>query len=238
MNVIISQPRYLPAINYLHRLYFADKFVFLDNVQRQSRGWENRNKILSSCQAKWLTIPVDSSSRELIMNSKIKGKEWVQGHRNKIWDAYHKYPCYDNSVVEMFYGGIEAVLEKVNYNFADTLIHLLLNTCKIFGFEPKIVRASSFPGTNKITGVNKLVEICNNTNASVYISGPNGRSYGVIEAFKGTGIKVLFNDYKCPEYDQFGHDGFVEWLCFFDSMFNLGVKEVKKWIQGPLDLSY
>lgn len=60
-KLVISQPRYLPVISYLQRLYFADIFVFLDNVQRQPRGVENRNKIIVNGKEKWLSIPVKSS---------------------------------------------------------------------------------------------------------------------------------------------------------------------------------
>ena len=65
---VISQPRYLPALNYLQRLYFADIFVIFDVVQREVRGFENRNKLLLP-KPKWLTIPVSSSGREKIYKS-------------------------------------------------------------------------------------------------------------------------------------------------------------------------
>jgi hypothetical protein len=57
MKIVISQPRYLPTLNYLIRLYFSDCFVLLDNVQRQARGYENRNKLLMP-SAKWLSISI------------------------------------------------------------------------------------------------------------------------------------------------------------------------------------
>ena len=230
MKVIISQPRYLPAVNFLQRLHFADMFVFLDNVQRQARGWENRNKILITCKSKWLTIPIYSSSRELIVNSRISGKKWVKDHQNIIWNAYRRHPYYDGSIVELFYEGIEEVLERQDFRFAETLIHLVLNACQIFGFKPKFTRSSSYPLTNEITGPEKLVKICKVIGASVYISGPNGKEYGIIKAFEHSGIEVFFHDYQYPVYKQFGQDDFVSWLCFFDPLFNLGVEKVKEWV--------
>ena len=87
MKVVISQPRYLPALNYLQRLKHADVFVFLDNVQIQTRGWENRNKILINGKEKWLTIPVSSSKREVVFKAKIAGKDWLWKHKETVKES-------------------------------------------------------------------------------------------------------------------------------------------------------
>ncbi len=233
--VVISQPRYLPVVNYLQRLKNADLFVFLDNVQRQYLGVENRNRILVNGKRKWLTVPVSSSRLELIHRAKIAGSKWVEDHKRKIYEAYKKAPYFDPSYIDRYYEGVYEVLENTDYSYADTLIHLVLNACRIFGFEPNYVRASDL-GVPQIKGVENLFNILRAVNADIYISGSNGREYGVKEFMEERGIRVLFNDYRHPVYKQFNSEEFVPWLCFFDTLFNVGYETCKEYIYAELDL--
>jgi hypothetical protein len=231
MKVIISQPRYLPAINYIQRLYFTDLFIFLDNIQRQARGWENRNKILVKEKEIWLTIPISSSSRELIKNTKIEGKDWVKSHKDKIYNAYSKHPYFDRRIIDAYYNNVEEVIESSRYDFSTVVIYLIQNMCKIFNFYPNVAKASDYCIPDDIKGPLKLVEICKRAHASIYISGVNGREYGVKEAFKDSEIRVLFHNYNYPIYKQYQQNSFIPWLSFFDPLFNLGVDKVNKMIK-------
>jgi len=231
-KVVISQPRYLPALNYLQRLKHADIFVFLDNVQIQRRGWENRNKILLNGKERWLTIPISSGSRCLIKNSVIAGSEWVEKHKRLLKQAYRKSPYFNEDLIEIYYDGIYEILEKTNFNYRDVLIKLVLNACKIFSFEPKIELASKLVDDN-IKGPTKLLEICKRLKASIYVSGPNAKNYGVEETFKGSGIIVKYHRFDYPIYKQFNSKKFIPWLSFFDPLFNLGLDRVKEIIYSP-----
>ncbi len=233
--VVISQPRYLPVVNYLQRLKNADLFVFLDNVQRQYLGVENRNLILVNGKKKWLTIPVSSSRLEVIYKAKIAGSEWIEEHKRKIYEAYKKAPYFEPKYIEQYYEGVEDVLKRTNYSYSETIIHLVLNACRIFGFKPNYVRATEL-GVPQVKGVENLYNILKTVGAEVYISGSNGRAYGVKEFLEKRGIKVLFNDYRHPVYKQFNSEEFVPWLCFFDTLFNVGYEKCKEYIYTELDL--
>ena len=235
-TIIISQPRYLPIVNYIQRLRHADIFVFLDNVQRQARGVENRNKIIINGIPKWLTIPVSSSTRTLIKDAQIDGLKWVSKHKATIYTAYKKAPFFDERFIESYYQDIEKVLLETNFSYTETIIHLILNVCKIFGFTSNIIKATelNIPLTK---GVENLFNITKAAGADIYISGSNGRKYGVKEYFEKREIKVLFNDYVHPVYLQFNTKTFVPWMCFFDTLFNIGYEETKKLIEKPLDLN-
>ncbi|HRY85841.1 MAG TPA: WbqC family protein [Candidatus Omnitrophota bacterium] len=238
MKVVISQPRYLPALNYLQRLCFADLFVFLDTVQRQSRGWENRNQILNGDQAKWLTVPIRSSSRELIKHSIIDHPDWIKEHKLSLVKAYEKHPFFEKKSIDAFYKDAEIVFQNSEGRFGAVITHLLKNACALFGFSPKIILASELPHTFDLShGPAKLADICKEIKATAYISGPNGRAYGVREAFEGSPIKVYFHDFKHPQYRQQGRSGFTPYLAFFDALFNVGFEKTKEWIHDKPVLS-
>ncbi|MDR2646488.1 MAG: WbqC family protein [Holosporaceae bacterium] len=232
--VVISQPRYLPAINYLQRLYCADLFVFLDNVQRQSRGWENRNKILQNNKETWITIPVSSSSREIINKSVIFGTDWVDEHKNIIRQTYIDHPYFSNEALDKCYKDIGSALILSDYNYAKVITHMLLNICSFLGFNPNVALASENSGQST-TGANKLVQIIKNVNGDIYVSGANGKKYDVVRAFSANNIKVMFHNYVYPRYPQYNSMDFHPWMCFFDILFNVGLEKVgqlikKEWI--------
>ena len=58
MRLAIHQPHYLPWLGYLAKWASADVFVFLDTVQYEKNGWQNRNRIKTRDGAHWLTVPV------------------------------------------------------------------------------------------------------------------------------------------------------------------------------------
>ena len=58
MIVAAHQPHYLPWLGYLAKWAAADLFVFLDTVQYEKNGWQNRNRIKTSEGARWLSVPV------------------------------------------------------------------------------------------------------------------------------------------------------------------------------------
>ena len=44
-KVAIMQPTYLPWAGYFGLMMASDIFIFLDNVQCEKRGWQQRNQI-------------------------------------------------------------------------------------------------------------------------------------------------------------------------------------------------
>lgn len=233
MNIIISQPRYLPALNYINRLAKADKFVLLDTVQRQSRGWENRNKLLCNGKAKWLTIPIKSSSRALIYHTRINGSDWIENHKNTVRNYYREAPYFDESIIQTYYSGLKEILKKEDYLFTAAIEQTIMNLESIFDFECSLIKASSLHSNEDDwqTGPEELERIAKLADASTYISGPNAKEYGIEDVF--TDIDVKYHDYNHPVYNQQSKE-FIEYLGFFDAVFNNGVDIVSEWIQEHL----
>lgn len=223
MKAVISQPRYLPALNYLQRLFFADQFVILDVVQRQARGWENRNKLLLP-EPTWLTVPVASSSRSLIVDTTIDGRAWVAEHKKKISQHYGKAPFFNERLLDQAF----ALNEGAN-RYVDVLVALMENACRLLSFEPKLVFASNLLKSDDFAqgGVQILRMLSERVGAKAYVSGPNGRNYGVVDGFSGSGIDVLFHEFQHPVYEQL-NGPFVPYMGYLDALFFCGVE----WLSG------
>jgi len=223
MKVIISQPRYLPVISYLQRLAFADRFILFDVVKRQYAGWENRNKLLLP-DPKWLTIPISSSRMEMIKNTDIRDATWIDEHKRRIAHNYAKHPYFDPSFIDKYYEGVREIIEGGNRKFVDIIERTLFNLGDMFGFSPRIVRASQIENDRirNARGPHKLLEIARAVGAGTYVSGENGRVYGVLDVFADSGISVRFHAAQAFEYKQPGQEQFVPYMGFFDALFCIG----------------
>jgi hypothetical protein len=75
-------------------------------------------------------------------------------------------------------------------------------------------------------GSDLILKLCQNRNADIYLSGPDGRNYLNLEAFKGENIKVTYHDYQHPAYEQL-FEPFISHMSVIDLLFNYGKNSVK-----------
>lgn len=233
MRIMISQPRYLPTINYLRRILSSDLFVILDNVQRQSRGFENRNKLFVP-DLRWLTIPIRSSSREVLANTYIDfSRPWLSDHIDKINVWYQNHPFYEPDAASQ-------CMIKIADNdlFVLSMIEHLQNIFAMFDKQFTFVRATELVGNEQGYGASNLSELLyaiQVENEPIYISGPNGRDYGVKEALSSV-AHVKFDETHTGEYQQFNQKLFTPHLPFFDFLFNCGREALIEELSKPLEL--
>jgi len=238
MNTVISQPRYIPALNYIARLCYTDLFVVFDTVQRQPREPHNRNRLLCNGEAKWVTIPINASSRAIIYDMKTAGVEWISQHKETIRNYYHHAPFFDMALTDLYFKGCEDVLTSRDLDFTDAMLQTYRNMGQLFSFEPKFIKASEINDKEieEQYGPSKLLAICRKVGADLYISGPVGREYGVFEAFEGSGVDVLVHEFTHPVYPQINSPSFMPYMGFFDALFNIGRDRLTALIHQPLNL--
>ena len=95
MKVAIHQPHYLPWLGYLAKWAAADLFVFLDTVQYEKNGWQNRNRIKTADGARWLTVPVHARLGTPIAEVAIDCEQpWPARHLRAIEAAYGDAPYW------------------------------------------------------------------------------------------------------------------------------------------------
>ncbi len=231
---VISQPRYLPIISYIQRLHFSDCFVLLDVVQRQGRGWENRNKLLIPTP-KWLSVPISSSTRALIKDTHISGADWIDQHKKAIRHNYKKHPYYNERILNKYYEGVKEMITAGQTEFVDVLEKMLVNSSEIFDIKINIQRASLLPQDeiSAAQGPHKLLAICKQLGCKTYVSGANGRAYGVEEAFAGSGIRVRYHVPREEPYPQPNQSEFVPFMGFLDIVFCIGVERTREIITAP-----
>jgi hypothetical protein len=215
-TAVVSQPRFLPAPNYFHRMMLADVFVILDTVQYTPRDWENRNRILGAQGPQWLTVPVVHVSRsQLIRETRIdNAQDWRSKHLRTLEAAYGKAPHYASTMrlLESLYGASWDRLLDLDRHFIDAAVREL-------GIRCEFVLASDLVAEGK--GQALLMSLCRAAGADTYLSGALGRAYLRPEDWAAAGIRLRYHDYESAAYPQLA-PGFTPWMSVIDMMMSCG----------------
>jgi len=65
----------------------------------------------------------------------------------------------------------------------------------------------------------RLIDICQALDCDTYLAGAAGEGYMDLERFQRRGLRVIFQDFKHPEYPQL-FSGFISHLSIVDMLFN------------------
>jgi hypothetical protein len=229
-TIAISQPRYLPACNYIERILLCDVFVMLDNVQNQRRAFEHRNKIRTPDGEKWLSIPINRKGsksdtiKDLII---LQDQEWEKKHF-KSFELFYKQTPYYNEVINLLYNFYFSKKRETLNEVVKDMIGVL---CRYFSIKPNIVWASNYEWNSKNDDL--LIDITKYFGGDAYISGPNGREYIDEKKFYDSNIKLLYHEYNHPIYKQVWGE-FYKYMTIWDMMFYYGKNTIDKIKSGKL----
>lgn len=218
MIISIHQPQYLPWDNFFKKIKKSDCFIFLDNVEFQKNGLQNRNQIKTSNGPIWLTVPIKQKLGQKISDVEIdNSKDWKKKHWKTISENYNKSKYFDN-----FKGNFQNIFLSNWNNLSELNIKIILEILMILNIKTKIYKASDLKVKGKSTEL--LVNLCKKINSKTYMSGEGGKNYLELEKFKEAGIQVIFekNINQKPYKQNHDNVGFVQNLSIIDNLFNNG----------------
>jgi hypothetical protein len=216
-KIAILQSNYIPWKGYFDLINMVDEFIFYDEVQYTKNDWRNRNKIKTPQGIQWLTIPVRQESLDQkIKDTKISDKKWNIKHWRAISQNYAKtkyFKEYKDIFEELYLTCDEEYLSEINYKFITTINEIL-------EIKTKLRWSSEFELVDGQT--EKLLGICKDCNADIYLSGPAAKDYFNEELAKQENIKVEWMDYSgYKEYEQL-NPPFEHGVSILDLIFNEG----------------
>ena len=216
-KIAILQSNYIPWKGYFDLINMVDEFIFYDEVQYTKNDWRNRNKIKTPQGLQWLTIPVRQENLEQkIKDTKISDKKWNIKHWRTISQNYSKskyFKDYKDIFEELYLTCDEEYLSQINYKFITTINEILEIKTKLrWSSEFKLVDGQT----------EKLLSICRDCNADIYLSGPAAKDYFDEELARKENIKVEWMDYSgYKEYEQL-YPPFEHGVSVLDLIFNQG----------------
>lgn len=217
-KIAILQSNYIPWKGYFDLINMVDEFVLYDDMQYTRRDWRNRNKIKTPQGLQWLTIPVEIKGKffQKINETKVSEKDWAKKHWQTILRNYSKakyFKDYKNIFEELYLTCDEEYLSQINYKFITTINEIL-------EIKTKLIWSSEFELVDGQT--EKLLGICKDCNADIYLSGPAAKDYFNEELAKQENIKVEWMDYSgYKEYEQL-NPPFEHGVTILDLIFNEG----------------
>lgn len=220
----IHQPQYLPYLGFFHKLAHSDVHVLLDTVQLHRRGLQHRNKIKTSTGWQWLTVPVSSSSREVLGEVRISRTEpWQDKHARALSINYARAAHFPELGAELV-----AIVRRPWDRLCELNEALIRWVMEVAGIRTDLVRASDLGVDASRTDL--LVDLCRSVGADRYLSGPGGRRYMDLDRFDAAGIDVAWQEFAHPTYEQvFPTVGFIPDLSVVDALFCAGSEAVLTW---------
>ena len=219
-RIAISQSNYIPWKGYFDLINSVDEFVLYDCVQFTDRDWRNRNLIKTPAGLKWLTVPVHAPYQEKLPISEVKvlnqNPRWQEKHWKSLVTNYSKAPYFEiyRPIFEKLYLETEfEYLSQVNEAFLNAI-------CSILKIKTKIRKWQEF----EIAGNRneRLLHICQQAEATVYVSGPAAKAYLSEEIFNQAGVQVEWMHYNgYPAYPQF-YPPFEHAVSILDLLFQTG----------------
>ena len=214
--VAIHQPQYLPWFPYFQKIHDCDIFVFLDNVQYQRRGLQNRNKIKTHSGPIWLTVPVSGPREQLIKEVCIADSKWKKKHLLNIKNNYSKAQFFDEIIA-----GYEEIISRDFKYLVDLNLAITIWMIKLFDINVKLFRASELDVSGKKDDL--IIDICRNVGAATYLSGSGAKAYQDKKKFQENNIDLQYQKRKSIKYSQcVDNKHFIPDLSGIDLLFNVG----------------
>jgi hypothetical protein len=217
-TIAVVQSNYIPWRGYFDLINSVDEFILYDDVQYTIRDWRNRNIIKTSSGPLWLTIPVQVKGKYLqkIKDTRISDPTWGRKHWASIMHSYSRaryFPVQKELFEELYLQGDDELLSHINYRF-------IVAICRLLGIRTTISWSMDYNLIGDKT--ERLVHLCQQARATVYLSGPAAKAYLNEDLFRSEGIAVSYMDYSgYPEYGQL-FPPFQSQVSIIDLIFNEG----------------
>jgi hypothetical protein len=217
MILTAHQPAYIPWLGLFHKIGLADVYIFMDEVKYSKSDFSNRNQIKHPNGSKhWLTIPLLTKGSDNISFKDLRidnSQNWQKKHADIILNFYNKAP-FIKEFPELF------SFYTRKYEFLNDLtaemLQYFLDLLQIKG-EWKTMSGNNFTGYKN----DLILDMCRKTGANLYVYGALGKDYADADAFEKENIKLYFQQYHHPVYQQFQGD-FISHLSVLDLLFNCG----------------
>jgi hypothetical protein len=223
MKVAIMQPYFLPYLGYFQLVNAVDKFVFFDDVNFINKGWINRNNLLLNGKPHLFTIPLKDMSQNKKINqieTSIDDK-WLKTFFKTLEHGYKKAPYYE-AVCTL----LQLIFTKGSPTIGELTKTSIKRVTEYVGLTTYFVDSSSGYNNEDLKGEERILDICLQEKANIYINPSGGTGLYKKEVFEAKGVDLKFIKSANITYPQFKND-FVPWLSMIDVLMFNSKEQVK-----------
>ena len=215
--MIISghQPNYLPWLGYFHKMMSCDLFVILDDVLLSRREVTKKNKIKGPEGERLLSVQI-RRKKNLIKDAPLQNDfPWHVNHWGSLQTCYARSPFW-----QQYKNLFSPIYENPGELLADLNLRLIQVIREILEINTPMIRSSEIPGIEGNKG-ERIISLCKQCEADIYLSGNGARAYNDEAAFAKNNIRLVYQEFEHPVYSQVWGD-FIPNLSAVDLIFNCG----------------
>jgi hypothetical protein len=229
MKLAIMQPYFMPYIGYFQLINSVDKFVIYDNIQYTKKGWINRNRILANGKDQLITLPIKKDSDYLNVVERELSESWGKDKikmLNVIKSSYIKAP-YFQETFEL----ISKCLNNPEVNLFRFIYDSIVLINSYLEIKTPIIISSTIETDHTLKSQDKVLSLCKEQNADVYINSIGGVELYDKKVFKQNNIELNFIKSNPLQYKQFNNE-FVSWLSIIDIMMFNSKEQIKEYLNS------
>jgi hypothetical protein len=229
MKIAIMQPYYFPYIGYFQLINAVDEFVIYDNIEFTKKGWINRNRILVNGTDAVVSLPIKKDSDYLNVNERFLADTWDIERKkmlNRITESYRKAPYFKET-----YEVLEKCILYEDHNLFKFILHSVQTVMQYLKIDTKLVVSSSVPIDHQLKSNEKVMAICKERGADIYINPIGGLELYDKEIFKKNNLKLQFQKANNITYSQFNNE-FIPWLSIIDVMMFNNIEEMQSKLEA------
>lgn len=221
------QPYFFPYIGYWQLLAAVDKYVIYDDVNYIKGGWINRNRILNQGKVQFINVQMKGASPFKLINEVEVQQDRLVIEKSKktLFNAYHKAEFFDEA-----YPVICDILDCKEKNLAKYLVNQIRKICIYLGINTDIIVSSDIKKDINLKGQDKVINICQNMDAKIYLNAIGGRELYCSRNFKEKGIELYFLESNTIQYRQLS-EKFEPNLSIIDVMMNNSIDTIQKMLK-------
>lgn len=203
----IHQPNFFPRLSTLAKLFAADYWIVLDDVQFTRRDYQHRARLAAledPTRHQWLTVPThlprgrQTRIREAVMAEPGRSRQRAARMLQHHYGASPHWPDFQPSLA--------AVLDRFTSTDRTALVaeastRLLLN---LLGWPGQVLRSSDLPARPGRS--QRLVDLTVAVGARTYLCGTGGMKYLEQSPFLAAGVGVLAFQAPVDGVWAFGHE--------------------------------
>ena len=226
------QANYLPYPGLFSKIFHSDCFIYVNNVEFEHYSWQSRNRIIGESNYIVLTVPtLKNKSSRLIKDIEIDNKtNWKDKHFKSI-DINYKKSSYFKKYIKFF----EKLYSKEWRKICDLNIYITNFVIKELDISTKIIYDTDY--NFKKGKSERIIDMCQKTNADTFLSNLGGQSYIDLDLFKKKKIKHFFMNFISETYKQ-KKWAFIPNLTIFDMLFFCGKEETKRIIKNKKNIIF
>jgi hypothetical protein len=184
----IHQPECFPWVGFFKKLYNCDEFIFLDDCQFEKNYIQNRNLFQNrKMESHWITLPASrQNSKSLLNQVYIKDMRKLQKIKKFFEIEYPKsiIKKKTNDIIESYCSFPE--FRMINFNI--DVINLIAQYLDF----PQINKTFSSELKIDSSGSDRILNICLERKANIYLSGKSGKNYLDYSKFNKNGIQIIY----------------------------------------------